>query len=346
MKFSILAATALVAFTISASSQAISQTSDCRFWESNRYTAWTRVTAAEVKSCLASGIDANEMTPKGHPVVVAADQSDLDVLDALLKGGGNPNAADGDKTALAASIKDINADAHLRIKALLDAGAKLTSDEATELLRRAASFGNVETIDILITRGGDPFSRKNTNSLLHLSVRNYSNLDVTAHLLSIGLPPDARGKAMGDTNENGYTPLMGAAWAARVEMVASLISAGANINAASTFNSTPLHRSLMISKGREARHEEIAKMLISKGANVDARDNNNVTPLHLAAINRSVAGVEMLLDANADASLKDGFEKTAWDYIADTVESTEFSPEMRRILWQLHDAQFFKLNGP
>ncbi len=156
------------------------QSPDCAFWESRRYTAWSRATVETVRACLETGISANKMTPRGHPVVLAANRSNLEVLGALLEGGGDPNASDDGKTALMAAISDINVDAHLRMSLLLEAGATLSPTDATEQLRRAAIWSTPETIDLLVARGGDPFARFATNGLLHFAAGNNTSAEVTA----------------------------------------------------------------------------------------------------------------------------------------------------------------------
>lgn len=91
--------------------------------------------------------------------------------------------------------------------------------------------------------------------------------------------------------------LVGAAAAQDWQTVRTLVSAGAEVNAARADGVTPL----LWAAHWDAL--EAVGLLVGAGANVDAADDHGATPLDRAAENGSLAMVEALLDAGADPNL-------------------------------------------
>ena len=87
----------------------------------------------------------------------------------------------------------------------------------------------------------------------------------------------AAGMDMDGKNENGMTPLFGAAFNGHKEVAELLIAAGADVNAKGFQGTTPLHSAA--GKGRK----EIVELLIAKGADVNAKGDGGITPLDIAA---------------------------------------------------------------
>src|SRR5579884_346698 len=93
-----------------------------------------------------------------------------------------------------------------------------------------------------------------------------------------------RGAPVNGIGSLGGTPLHDAVWSGDEEMVALLLSFGADVNAKHVeAGSTPLHYAII------TNHVKIAEMLIAKGADVKARYKAGSTALHLAANRGSVA---------------------------------------------------------
>ena len=80
----------------------------------------------------------------------------------------------------------------------------------------------------------------------------------------------------GNQDGNGHTPLHQAAIYGRATIVATLIAAGADVNAKNNWNETPLHRAVI--HGRAA----VVATLIAAGADVNAKTPIGDTPLRLA----------------------------------------------------------------
>ena len=88
-------------------------------------------------------------------------------------------------------------------------------------------------------------------------------------------------------------------------VVNQLLNAGADINKANSFGSTPLH---MAAGGSS---KEVVKHLIERGAQVDkVEGSSGLTPLHRAAMDNSKGVVQILLDSGADPSKPDNMGHT------------------------------------
>ena len=116
------------------------------------------------------------------------------------------------------------------------------------------------------------------------------------------------------------------------ERIGAVLDDGADINRAcrtihyegSTFTLTPLHQAMCYYVGGPTVHEEkgveIVRYLISRGADVNARiPEDGRTPLHLAAGSLDATEAPLLyaalLEAGADASIRDNRGRTAADIL-------------------------------
>jgi ankyrin repeat protein len=94
----------------------------------------------------------------------------------------------------------------------------------------------------------------------------------------------------------GSRPLAGAARMGNLRIVELLLDAGGDVNLASSRGITPL----MV-----AASLPMLKLLLARGALLDLVDVNGCTALLHAAQGRSPGSISLLLDAGADASLRD-----------------------------------------
>lgn len=103
----------------------------------------------------------------------------------------------------------------------------------------------------------------------------------------------------------GDTALHLAAAGYRVEIVRSLLAAGADPNAATNHRrSTPLHYAvdgyLDGPDWDPQRQVETIRCLLDAGADIQAQDKNGATPLHRAVRTRCAVAVEFLLSSGSD----------------------------------------------
>ena len=86
-----------------------------------------------------------------------------------------------------------------------------------------------------------------------------------------------------------------------LEMLENFKLAGADMNAADSDGTTPLHAA---SNEDTPQHAEVVKWLVDNGANLEATDEDGLTPLHLAAAQGSEHCTKMLITLGANLSAK------------------------------------------
>ena len=106
-------------------------------------------------------------------------------------------------------------------------------------------------------------------------------------------------------NAQDESPLMMAALKGHTQLAKKLIDKGADVNKTGW---TPLHYAA--TQG----HLEIIGMLLEHHAYIDAESPNGTTPLMMAAHYGTPAAVKLLLEAGADATLKNQLGLTAIDF--------------------------------
>ena len=90
------------------------------------------------------------------------------------------------------------------------------------------------------------------------------------------------------------TPLHFAALNNHEEVLAALLSVGANMEAQDEQGCTPLHLAC------KKKSQESLELLLNKGAEIMATDNRDWTPLHYASYNGHPKAVNFLLKWEAD----------------------------------------------
>ena len=117
---------------------------------------------------------------------------------------------------------------------------------------------------------------------------SHGHATIVATLIVAGADVNAK-------SSGGGTPLHGAAFWGHASVVSILIAAGADVNAKYNSGNTPLHGAADVA---------IVSMLIAAGANVHAKNNSGYTPLYIAARHGRVTVVSMLIAAGANANVK------------------------------------------
>ena len=165
---------------------------------------------------------------------------------------------------------------------------------------QAAKLDDASTVSALLQRGFDPntVEAERGDSGLILALREQS-MKVFVVLMN------ARGVNIDQRANNGDTALMIAAYTANKPAVEALLAKDATVNQDGW---TALHYAAAIGDN------DIVKLLLDKSAALDAPSPNKTTPIMMAARGGHIYTVKALLDAGADASLKNDVGMSAIDF--------------------------------
>jgi len=123
------------------------------------------------------------------------------------------------------------------------------------------------------------------------------DIELVKSLISSGADVNAPGNW-------GWTPLYTAAAIGHGDIVSLLIAKGANVDTPSELGMTPLHFAV-----RNDRRD-IAKLLIENGADCSTRDKRGITPLHATVAYGHIDIVTLLIDKGADVNAEDNWGRT------------------------------------
>lgn len=237
------------------------------------------------------------------PLLCAAQQGRLNILDALLKSNANLSAkSEQDNTALHLAAYYNQFDC---VKLLLRYKAPITSRNrhGEAPLHMAASVGSSQCAKHLINAGA-PFEAKDSEGYTALSIATENgHKSVLESLLQAGAKTDCidggpkwryplhlaasnghnkcvkllldAGALPEATNGSGYTALMRASYHGQSEITKLLLEAGAKVDTQTTQNNGS--NSLMFAAW--CGHRDAIKILLAAGANIEARDAYGRTTL-------------------------------------------------------------------
>ena len=172
----------------------------------------------------------------------------------------------------------------------------------------AAIRGHINALTLLIKHGADvDLQDSDGYKALHFAVYGSDiSSEIFSCLIGIGADVNAR------TN-NGVTPLMIAAEEGHINAVTSLVKCGANVHLQDKDGQTALHHAM---QSPQASICEVLSCLIKAGADVNAHTFHNETPLMLASRDGHVNVVTFLIKHGADVDLQDKDGDTALHYAA------------------------------
>lgn len=193
--------------------------------------------------------------------------------------------------------------------------------KAISNLISAADSGDVEAVRQLLAGGAD------VNGTFHDGLTALMAAAGSGHVPVIELLV-ASGADVNAADDHGLTALMMAASRGRVEAVRSLLEIGADVHARSTV--FPFEGQNALALAAKNGSAEVIGELLARGADANAQDADAETPLMKAAFWGNKMAVERLLQAKADASIKNYQGKTA-RMIADEIGQTNIAAVLGRL---------------
>jgi len=189
-------------------------------------------------------------------------------------------------------------------KILLDKGADINlqgTSGCTSLLF-AAQKQHPEMVALLLKHGAKVNIANDYEQTPIIAASWQGNPDVMSLLIQ-------NGADIGFITENGNTILHNAAYIGNVACINLLIEKGADANKCDNEGKLPLHIALI------EERTDAAALLMKSTENINLREKVlGNTPLHIAAINGNKELTEMLLNARADASVKNDAGLTPVEY--------------------------------
>jgi ankyrin repeat protein len=204
-----------------------------------------------------------------------------------------------------------------------DVNARTPTQTGSSVLAFAVGGKNLKTIDYLISHGAELDLKSRDGSTPLCHAAVRGETEIVALLLSKGADPNLYG--MHDSTGNYNTPLMIAANSNHVETMKLLLSKGAKIDRRSNKGNTPLM------EASKRPYELVVKFLIEKGSDVNAKGPHGHTALIFAAYNGHIKNIKLLLAAGADpfatATDDPDPDKEYGRYGAETLASQQGYPE-------------------
>jgi ankyrin repeat protein len=272
---------------------------------------------AMVETLLAAGAEPNLRDANGETALLLGTRQGVEIVRALLAAGANPNLADSEGQTPLLAAAESHPDV---VRLLLSSGADVSHRDTYDVgaLTIAEASGASDAAALLREAG----ATANLTDRLHDAIQG-GDEDEVHRLIAEGA--DVNGL---DT-ELYETPLMTALRYRRLEILVSLLKAGANpsveatgfdnagetaIVVAAREDSPWALRTFLEAKTRPqdldaallagCAHPAVVRVALEKGARVNAKGERGMTPLACAAAAGALESVTLLLEAGADPHLK------------------------------------------
>jgi len=225
---------------------------------------------ALVRYFINQGVDVNAVKGNWTPLMVAASENHVEVLQELIKAGAKVNFVN--RHGWTALIEAADEGSYECAEALIKAGADVNLTGAGNNrtpLAMAGSEGHTRVFSLLVQKGADVFSTSGKGSPLHEAAEE-GMLDIVKRLIDLGADAGAR-------DEYGRAALSYAAEEGNVDVVRYLLSNGANPNDKDDDDRTALIY------GAHEGQAEVVKALLAAGAQATMKDRRGMNALDYAA---------------------------------------------------------------
>ncbi|XP_060938325.1 kinase D-interacting substrate of 220 kDa B [Limanda limanda] len=248
---------------------------------------------AAIKAHLDKFKDVDSRSDNGQtPLMVSAEQGNLEILQELIKRGANVNLDDVDCwTALISAAKE----GHIEVvRELLENNANLEHRDmgGWTALMWAGYKGSTDVAQMLLDKGANPniTGQYSVYPIIWAAGRGHADI---VHLLL------QHGAKVNCSDKYGTTPLIWAARKGHYESVMHLLENGADVDQEGANSMTAL---IVAVKGG---YTEVVKELLKRNPNVNMTDKDGNTALAIAAKEGHTEIVQDLLDAGTYVNIPD-----------------------------------------
>ncbi|XP_047467840.1 kinase D-interacting substrate of 220 kDa B isoform X3 [Mugil cephalus] len=248
---------------------------------------------AAIKAHLDKFKDVDSRSDNGQtPLMVAAEQGNLEIVQELIRRGANVNLDDIDCwTALISAAKE----GHIEVtRELLDNNANLEHRDmgGWTALMWAAYKGRTDVAELLLEKGANPniTGQYSVYPIIWAAGRGHAEI---VHLLL------QYGAKVNCSDKYGTTPLIWASRKGHYESVMHLLANGADVDQEGANSMTAL---IVAVKGG---YTEVVKELLKRNPNVNMTDKDGNTALAIAAKEGHTEIVQDLLDAGTYVNIPD-----------------------------------------
>ncbi|XP_077009243.1 kinase D-interacting substrate of 220 kDa isoform X8 [Tamandua tetradactyla] len=246
-----------------------------------------------LKALLEKCKDVDERNECGQtPLMIAAEQGNLEIVKELIKNGANCNLEDLDNwTALISASKE----GHIHIvEELLKCGANLEHRDmgGWTALMWACYKGRTEVVELLLSHGANPSvtGLYSVYPIIWAAGRGHADI---VHLLL------QNGAKVNCSDKYGTTPLVWAARKGHLECVKHLLAMGADVDQEGANSMTAL---IVAVKGG---YTQSVKEILKRNPNVNLTDKDGNTALMIASKEGHTEIVQDLLDAGTYVNIPD-----------------------------------------
>ncbi|MBA3954126.1 ankyrin repeat domain-containing protein [Candidatus Dependentiae bacterium] len=185
------------------------------------------------------------------------------------------------------------------VKLLLDSGAYSNTQSGNKtLLHYAAANNQPGVIKLLIAHGLDVNAQDSEGKTPVICAGLRSSKLAIKALLDNGATINCKAN-------NGSTLLHLLADTHHANLIELLIAQGLDANALDSEGNTPLHCAVTSNRGSYDKCHLVVKALLSKGAHITPIPRNQRTLLHMAAMNRNVALIKLLIAQGLEVNAQD-----------------------------------------
>ena len=242
------------------------------------------------------GVDVNATNKKNvTALMIACEKGNANAINVLLNAGAHPNIIDanGNTCLHYAAYGDCIKDS---LQTVINHGAEVNATNAgyATAIMLACEKGNTDVINVLLNAGADPsIADADGDTWLHQAVRGGCSKEVLETLISHGADVNA-------ANKNNVTALKIACEKGNSDALNVLLSAGGDPNITDTGGDTCLHHAV-----RGDSNTVIIETLVRHGADVNATSENNATALMISCNKGTTDVIDVLLHAGPDSNIAD-----------------------------------------